>query len=401
MTPAGQARPRVLYISYDGASEPLGRSQVVSYLVPLASASEITLISFEKPTDELTETAEILAGAGIRWLPLPYHKRPPVLSTAWDILRGARCAAKAVRSGKIQIVHARSYVPGMMALLSSRRRAWSFLFDIRGFWVDERVEGGIWPSGGWLYRLGKRCERWLFRSADRIVTLTHASVEQIRKWRRSTEVAIDVIPTCADVERYAQTRSSGPARLVWCGSVGTFYRFDLAGQLAERVGLPLLVLTRQLDTARAILGGRDAELRTVPHEQVPRQLSLGDVGLCLYGDGFSNVARAPTRFAEYLAAGMAVVVTPGVGDLPALVSDHRVGVILAGEAPEEFDALIADLRELHGDADLPARARALAARLFSLEAGVAAYRRIYHELTISPDPRSEKGEPAEVAEAAP
>lgn len=378
----GQAKPRVLYVSYDGASEPLGRSQVVSYLVPLASSADITLISFEKPGDDRRETADILARAGIRWLPLRYHKSPPVLSTVWDIVRGSLCVAKAVRDGKVQIVHTRSYVAGVMAIVGRRRRPWRFLFDIRGFWVDERVEGGIWPKGGWLFRSGKRCEKWLFRSADRIVTLTQSSVIPIQGLRRDRDVPIDVIPTCADLERYAQTKSGAPPRLVWCGSIGTFYRFDLAAKLAARMGQPLFVLTRQIDSARSLLGDQEAEVRSVPHEQVPRELFAGDIGLCLYGDGISNLARAPTRFAEYLAAGMAVVVTPGVGDLPALVQEHRVGTVLAGDSPEDLDAVVAELEKLRDDPDLPARGRALADKLFSLEAGVEAYRRIYRELIM-------------------
>ena len=41
----------VLYISYDGMLEPLGQSQVLSYLKLLASDRSIHLISFEKAAD--------------------------------------------------------------------------------------------------------------------------------------------------------------------------------------------------------------------------------------------------------------------------------------------------------------------------------------------------------------
>jgi len=41
---------RVLYISYDGALEPLGQSQIIAYLkgLSLSSGTEFTLITFEK-----------------------------------------------------------------------------------------------------------------------------------------------------------------------------------------------------------------------------------------------------------------------------------------------------------------------------------------------------------------
>ena len=40
-----------LYISYDGILEPLGQSQVLSYLEGLSNKRKIYLISFEKSTD--------------------------------------------------------------------------------------------------------------------------------------------------------------------------------------------------------------------------------------------------------------------------------------------------------------------------------------------------------------
>jgi glycosyltransferase involved in cell wall biosynthesis len=386
----------VLYISYDGASEPLGRSQVVAYLIPLAESCEITLISFEKPADDRRETAEILAVAGIEWVPLAYNRRPPVISTAWDIIRGAWTARRVIGRRSIQVTHARSYVSAAIALLADRRRRVKFLFDIRGFWVDERVEGGIWPRDGWLYRAGKRCEKWLFSSADAVVTLTRASVPQVREWVRGPEVQIDVIPTCADVERYGTTARRQAGRVTWCGSIGTFYRFDLAVELATAIDRPLTVLTRQQELAREVLAGRPADVRSAPHERVPDELAPGDIGLCLYSHGFANIARAPTRFAEYLAAGMTVAVSAGVGDLESLVGEHRVGAVIESEGPEALARCAQQLRELSADPDAPARCQGLACELFSLEAGVREYLAVYGRLVgdagASP-PRSAAADP--------
>src|SRR5687767_3015671 len=76
---------RILYVSYDGALEPLGESQVVSYLERLSTDYAITLVSFEKSGD-LVDGGRVdvlrrrLAATGIRWYPLRYHRWPPVLS---------------------------------------------------------------------------------------------------------------------------------------------------------------------------------------------------------------------------------------------------------------------------------------------------------------------------------
>jgi hypothetical protein len=85
--------PSILYISYDGMLEPLGQSQVLGYLKRLAVGRRIHLISFEKTEDwanpaERERIASDIAGAGIVWHPLRYHKRPTALATAWDIAWG-------------------------------------------------------------------------------------------------------------------------------------------------------------------------------------------------------------------------------------------------------------------------------------------------------------------------
>ena len=108
---------------------------------------------------------------GIEWRPLRYHGRPPVLSTLLDVGEPAPGPARASRPRRPDVVHVRSYVPALIALAGRRRSGGKLLFDIRGFWADERVEGGIWPAGGRLYRVAKAASAASSPPADAIVTL--------------------------------------------------------------------------------------------------------------------------------------------------------------------------------------------------------------------------------------
>ena len=87
--------PSVLYVSYDGALDPLGSSQVVPYLTGLAGGARLTLLSFEKPlrwsdVPAREAMAGVLKAAGIEWRPLRYHAWPRLAATAWDVAKGAR-----------------------------------------------------------------------------------------------------------------------------------------------------------------------------------------------------------------------------------------------------------------------------------------------------------------------
>jgi 2-polyprenyl-3-methyl-5-hydroxy-6-metoxy-1,4-benzoquinol methylase/glycosyltransferase involved in cell wall biosynthesis len=375
-------------VSYDGVAEPLGRSQVLAYLRGLATGYRVTLVSFEKDGTARDDLRAELAGLDITWVPLRYHRRPPVLSTALDVACGRRALTRIARTDPPDLVHVRSDVPALIAHLARRRTRAPMLFDIRGFWADERVEGGLWPRGGLLYRLARRCERRFYADAAAVVTLTEASVPQIRAQTGARDVAVEVIPTCADLAPFAASapRDGGP-HAVWSGSVGTWYRFDLAPRLAAALELPLTVLTRQVDEARAMLGGAPADVRAVAPGAMAAELHAGDIGLCLILSSPSKRASAPTRFAEYLAAGMPVAVTPGVGDLDALVATHDVGVVLRGEDDAALREAAARLRALAADPVARERCRRLAAQRFGLDWGTRRYAEIYARLTCGgPEP---------------
>lgn len=364
--------------------EPLGRSQVLAYLFRLADRFEITLISFEKDDADIAALGAELSGHGIHWVPLRYHKRPPVLSTLLDVLGGVRAlSGQVVRHGRPAIVHVRSDVPALIASLGRRVTAGKLIFDIRGFWADERIEGGIWPEGA-LYRLAKRCERWFYASADAVVTLTEASVPAIREWSDQRDLPVIVIPTCANVDAFAHTAPrDGAPHSVWCGSIGTWYRFDLAAALAAELGLEFDVITRQRELAQAALAAQPdltAEVRELPSQAIPGAMCSGDVGICLCIDAFSKTASAPTRFAEHLAAGMPVAVTASTGDLAAIVEQGRVGVVIRDEQPQTLRDAARELLDLAADPETAGRCRALARELFDVDAGARRYAELYDEL---------------------
>jgi hypothetical protein len=100
------------------------------------------------------------------------------------------------------------------------------------------------------------------------------------------------------------------------------------------------------------------------------------------------MARAPTRFAEYLAAGMVIAASPGIGDLDALIREHRVGALVDGEDEESLRVATEELRRLSEDPEAPVRSRALAYSVFSLETAIRSYLSLYEDL-IRPAPRAE------------
>src|SRR5687768_10444139 len=168
---------RVLYISMTGMTEPLGESQVLQYLLNLASDHEIYLLSFEKPCpkDIILATEKRLKQHHICWHYFMYSNRFGIVTTAWQILLSLFLLAKWIKKYNIQIIHARSFIPGVIGLLCKKIYRIKLLFDIRGFAIDEKIMDGRLKEQSFLTRILKKLEARLYQSSDHIVTLTHAS----------------------------------------------------------------------------------------------------------------------------------------------------------------------------------------------------------------------------------
>lgn len=395
----------VLYISYDGILEPLGQSQVLRYLERLAPDHKIALISFEKPHDwQQVERREALhkqiRAAGITWIPLRYHKRPSALATAFDIVQGIVVGSWVVMRHRVQIIHARSYVSSVIALALKKVFRLKYIFDMRGFWADERVDGGLWPAGGRLYRAAKWFERRFLLNADCVVSLTQVAVDEMRTfpYLQGRMPRFELITTCADLELFRPDPAPRPANrpftLGYVGSVGVWYLFD------ETLHCFQLLRERLSDARLQILncGGHDyirerlaalhidlaaVSVEAADHTGVAQAMQQMDAGIFFYKPSYSKKATAPTKLGEFLGCGVPCLGNSGVGDMAEILRKEQVGVAVNRFNEPTLREAIDQLLQLTRMSDIKARCREAALRHFSIEDGVKSYEKIYKELVTS------------------
>ena len=408
------ASVRTLYLCYFGLREPLVQTQVIPYLRQLAAAGvQIHLLTFEPqpvadwPAAERAEARGRLEAQGIRWHALVYHKRPTLPATLYDIARGAWLARRLVRREGIHILHARSHVPAAMGALARAGTAARLLFDIRGFMPEEYTDAGVWPAGGYLYRLAKAAERRLLAAADGYVVLTEKA-RQILFPAQASENGyarpVEVIPCCVDLDHFradeTMTRDEvrrafgleGRRVLVYVGSLGGWYLTDEMADLlaaahrqdAQTFSLiltqsPPAMITERLRT-RGLADG-DYLVRKISPTEMPRYLLAADVAISFIKSCYSKQSSSPTKMAEYLAAGLPVICNAGIGDLDELIETNRVGVLVREFDEASYLCALAAVAELQCDPDLAARCKASAAARFDLKrVGGARYRRLYERI---------------------
>ena len=392
---------RILYISYDGMLEPLGQSQVLAYLRPLALTQNIHLISYEKKADwcnsiERIRLSQSLSKFGIAWHPLRYHRRISILATSWDVGCGIIVGIWLVLRYRLQIIHARSYVPSVISLIIKYFFGVKYIFDMRGFWADERVDGGLWRINGSNYKVAKWFEKKFLLAADHVVVLSHATIFELSNfiYLRNQLPPITVIPTCADLNIFTPKKNNiKNSNFVfgYVGSVGTWYLFEEAivcfrELLRLRPLAKFLILNRNEHSfikeklSEANIADSNYELISATHSEMPNHISRMDASVFFIKPVYSKKASSPTKLAEFLGCGVPCICNAGVGDIAEILETESVGIVLSSFNLAAIKNGLQQLLLLVENSTTTGKCVSVAHKYFSLEDGVNKYRRIYEQL---------------------
>lgn len=408
----GDRQVSALYLCYWSLLDPLCQSQSLPYLTRLAARGHRTiLITFEQPAWRLAREQRRamqrkLATAGILWRPLTYHKRPSLVATAWDCLAGVVVGSFLVARHCPRVVHSRASVPGAMALALSTLWRRRFLYDADSRLSLEYADNGHWRRDSLAFRLTAGVEARCRRRADEIVVLAAPLGDDFR--REGIKVPITVIPCCVDTSRI---RFDGDARgarrrelglddeplFVYVGKTGPRYlideMFDFVRITREELGSGSLFIAsgEPAETFHAI-GERHGvnrdvvTVRPVDQADIPGWLSAADAGLAFIRSTECERGSSPIKIAEYLAAGLPVVITSGIGDLSATVGQHRLGAVLGRADADGYRAAVRTLRQLWAEREATRdRCRAACHERLDVDAvGEARYLAVYDRLAGTP-----------------
>lgn len=396
-----------LYLTRNGLLEPLGQSQVFSYLRGLSRHYNLTVISYEKSEDwaEADRVDAMRAECkrlGIRWLPQRFLPYPRVIAPALSMMRMTWLVARELRTQGVRIVHARSYIPAAVAMVVGWAYSVPFIFDMRALWPEELITAGRIRRGSILHRLMIASERACLRWSGAVVSLTHAAVQHLESVypEEMSGQTVAVIPTCADLARFVPATEPPPKQVIGClGTVvsGWFQLDWLANFLtvaAKRAPAMSFEITTRDDHDRvraAIGGGTDLQSRIsiAPsesdkvHEVLQGQLA----SVMFFTQGLGKLGSSPTRMGEVLGCGLPVVANDGVGDVARIIKQYNVGVLVAGPSECEMARAWNDLQALLQDPDLASRCRRAAEEVFSLESGTAAYAALYERVLARHAPK--------------
>jgi glycosyltransferase involved in cell wall biosynthesis len=315
---------------------------------------------------------------------------------ARNLVAMAAALRKLRRTHAIGVAYVRGvWGPLVLALARSFRRI-RYVYDVRGALADET---GAVGRARIKQRIYSALERWSIERATRVSAVTHALAQNISHVHRIP--AVEVVPCCVNLDDMtvsppisaARRRELGYAQsdivLLYSGGLSHYQQVPamlaLWRRLRDEQDVRFLMLTNDdPHSAPAVVGDlRDFGDRlrhlSLPRSQIAATLAAADVGFMLRDARELNRVASPVKFAEYLAAGLAIVASPGTGDASELIVQRRLGALVDPARLDEGEQQVrALLRMLRAEREQQrSRARALAAERYDWHAHRSAFQRLY------------------------
>jgi len=400
----------VLYLTQNGITDHIGRSQVAPYVLGLARMGfRMHVLSAEKEgRDDLIEQYQREFDVqGVRWTRIRYRNWPPLVGQALTQWAMKRAAKRIVRQESIRLLHCRSFPPALIARRLKAQTGIPYIFDFRDFYAD----GGLGKARGLsrlVFRRLKSLEGPMVRDADKIVCLTSRARDVLVSWYLrddpNAEARFQVIPCCADFahfdpEKVSRTEtesarvraglSASDRVMLYLGSLGPDYLLPqmmaLFRQYRELVpGAKFLFVSNngaelvEEERRRQGIGQGEVAFLAADRADLPALIRLADFSVVFIRADISKAGCSPTKLAELFACGIPVIANAGGGDLDEIISLERNGSVVVPDFSDE---------SLHGAVDAVLRTRSEGtpdirgnSEEFTLEEGVARYSEVYWEL---------------------
>ena len=381
-------KPEILLITFEGLLSPVFQNQFIPTARTLSRQYNVSLVTVEKNRlqnkEMITRQREILRKYGIRTFPLPSIWLPLKLSLPANVTMVWFVTCMLLLARKFHAIHIRRYDAIAVALLAKRIFRCSVIFDPRGMFVDEKIHSGRWRKDAlrtWVYR---HFEKKMLEKSDAVVAFSEPYKRHLENlYGQTLAKKIVSVPNSVDLSRF---RDSGRRNdhhfgkrltLVYIGGASYWHMVDEMIYFFRclKQEVPCFFLYVAYEGRKVVarkfknsdVDPNDYSVITVPPIEIPKWLSSGDVGIALIRPSLAKEMCAPIKFVEYLAAGLPVIINPGIGETEMIVRRYRVGIIYERtKIQRNIRALLNMLREK----GIRQRCRDVVGRHYALEQAV-------------------------------
>lgn len=333
-------KKKVLYLSYNGLNEPLGKSQILPYIKIINEDYRLHIISFENTFNDpgIYSLTEELLNLNINWTKFKRYKNNFFFNT-FSLLKAFIYIFYLTLTNKVNIIHARSFIPATLALpIKFFFNNLKIIYDIRGFWVDEKVDRMNFNKG-FFYKILKKIDKHNYLYADHIIFLTRNSFDIINKnFFQLKLLNYSIIPTCADKKIFYPIKNNNKLNMLnicYMGSISKAYNFKkilkyFSKIVAINTSFRLIIINKE-DHNEILkylnfykIPQKNFDLVSLDRSQINKKLSEIDLGIFYANNNYSIKASYPTRIGEFLMAGKSIICNDFNSDISQLSKNEFI-----------------------------------------------------------------------------
>jgi len=275
-----------------------------------------------------------------------YSNKISFLSHALTVRRVFWQTKQIIRDFKPTHIYTRGFFSPSLARKIAKRYNAIHVHDVRGMAAEEWVLMG--GKKGLQYFFLSKIDLAEIRKADRLSCVSTGLKNWIKKKTNRDDVT--VIPCCTDVDKFlAYNTYRDEIRkhyniadeekvICYLGGLCKWQRIaDIINLFLAvskiHAGFKFLFITPHPDQLKEMIRNAGLPLNACisincSYEDVPRYLMAADAGIIMRDSVLANKVACPIKIGEYLACGLPVILTKGIGDFDAIINQAGIGILV-------------------------------------------------------------------------
>lgn len=383
---------KILYLTYDGISDPLGMSQVLSYMEIISKKNKykIHIFSFEKK-NKLQRYLKIISSKKFHNINFDYtffakNKINKILKLLISIIQ----VNIIIKKKNIELIHCRGFFSSLILFPSIIFSNKKFLYDYRSFPIEEWQEIGSLKNKFLIFFL-QYIDNLMIKRADHInVLVNQAKIYFNDKMHKNN---FSVIPTCSSIKAINEDEfvyKDNNLNFVYVGGVKdpyqlekifTFFKFVLLCSpksnltiINENEHLYINEFINKYNFKKKII------IKSIDNENLKSELVNYDVGLLFLKITKSRKMCCPTKIGEYVSCGLALVCNKGVDFIDKELTKYKTIFSLENLDIYTVRNLLEDITKLKKEKKIKKESICIHNNFFDLEKGSNNFMKAYDNL---------------------
>ena len=383
----------ILFLNDSSIQNPILHSQglpLLDYYTRLGIKS--CFISFENSSNTQVEQIKIenikkRFSENIRYYEIRYQTDNFFPNWLLYFFYGIRKVIDVIKKENISIIQTRSLYPAVIGLIikvffSSQLK---LIYDNRGVFIVEEIYKKHWKENSLKVKLFKYLEKLVIKNSDAIVVVSHSFKDYLIASNKDINISekIFVISNGTVVNKFSEennllyNNTNKKITAVYSGSFADWQKSNtLIKVLKELIemNIGIKILTYAKNEFFQFLKEKNLDLSKISIEFVNSDRVHSELKKCSFGilvreNNLINNVSSPLKFAEYLNAGLPVLISKGIGDTERLVKEKKVGVVINDSIEEAINKIIGLVREK----DIRKRCREIANKFYNIHSSHKKY----------------------------